>query len=104
MADGRNISYSRLLKKAHLRRWHAWALAAAYRKYASLGPARAALHLDLFEQLPMNGCPPPPDENGAIRPKTFALVALAGYFPSSLCESGFFSILLKAAVEGWRPG
>jgi hypothetical protein len=41
---------SRLLKKAHLRRWHAGALAAAYRKYASLGPARAALHLDLFEQ------------------------------------------------------
>jgi hypothetical protein len=41
---------SRLLKRAHLRRWHAGALIAAYRKYASLGPARAALHLDLFEQ------------------------------------------------------
>ena len=41
---------NRLLKKAHLRRWHAGALAAAYRKYASLGPARAAWHLDLFEQ------------------------------------------------------
>ena len=40
----------RLLKKAHLRRWRAWALVAAYRKYASLGPSRAALHLDLFEQ------------------------------------------------------
>jgi hypothetical protein len=35
-------------KKAHLRRWHAEALAAAYWQYASLGPARAALHLDLF--------------------------------------------------------
>jgi hypothetical protein len=47
---------SRLLKKAHLRRWHAGALAAAYRKYAWTHlrwvprPARAALHLDLFEQ------------------------------------------------------
>ena len=47
---------SRLLKKAHLRRWHAGALAAAYRKYAWTQlrwvprPARAAWHLDLFEQ------------------------------------------------------
>jgi len=41
---------SRLLKKAHLRRWCAWALAAAYAEYASLGPSRAALHLDFFEQ------------------------------------------------------
>ena len=40
----------RLLKKAHLRRWRARALAAAYPEYASLGPSRAALHLDLFEQ------------------------------------------------------
>ena len=41
---------SRLLEKAHLLRWHARALAAAYLEYASLGPPRAALHLDLFEQ------------------------------------------------------
>jgi hypothetical protein len=40
----------RLLKKAHLRRWRARALAAAYLQYASLGPSLAALHLDLFEQ------------------------------------------------------
>ena len=46
---------SRLLKKAHLRRWHAGALVAAYRKYASLGPARAALHLDFFEQPDKHG-------------------------------------------------
>jgi hypothetical protein len=39
-----------LLKNAHLRRWRAWALVAAYRKYASLGPSLAALHLGLFEQ------------------------------------------------------
>jgi hypothetical protein len=49
--DARSLhSPSRLLKKAHLRRWRAWALVAAYRKYASLGPSRSALHLDLFEQ------------------------------------------------------
>jgi len=41
---------SRPLKKAHLRRWRARALAAAYPEYASLGASRAALHLDLFEQ------------------------------------------------------
>ena len=41
---------SRLLKKAHLQRWCARTLAAAYLEYASLGPARAALHLDPFEQ------------------------------------------------------
>ena len=41
---------NRLLKRAHLRRWHAGALGAAYRKYTSLGPARAALHLGPFEQ------------------------------------------------------
>ena len=41
---------SSLLKKAHLRRWLTRALVAAYRKYASLGPLRTALHLDLFEQ------------------------------------------------------
>ena len=40
----------RLLKKAHLLRWPARALAAAYLEYASLGPSRAALHPDLFEQ------------------------------------------------------
>jgi len=51
------------MKKAHLRRWRARALVAAYLEYASLGPSRAALpfgkltvpsevegHLDLFEQ------------------------------------------------------
>ena len=38
------------LKKAHLRRWAAWALAAAYVQYASLGLTLAALHLSLFEQ------------------------------------------------------
>ncbi len=47
---------SRLLKKAHLRRWCAWALVAAYRKYALTRlwrvprPSRAALHLGPFEQ------------------------------------------------------
>jgi hypothetical protein len=41
------------------------------------------LHMEDFsEQLDMNGGPPPPNENGAIRPKPFALAALAGYFPS----------------------
>jgi hypothetical protein len=46
----------RLLKKAHLLRWLARALAAAYRKYAWTHlrwvprPSLAALHLDLFEQ------------------------------------------------------
>jgi hypothetical protein len=39
-----------LLKKAHLLRWRAQALVAAYLEYASLGLALAALHLDLFEQ------------------------------------------------------
>jgi len=38
------------LKTAHLRRCHAWTLVAAYLEYVSLGPSRAALHLDLFEQ------------------------------------------------------
>jgi hypothetical protein len=41
---------SRLLKKAHLRRWRARALVATYPVYASLGPSPAALHLHLFEQ------------------------------------------------------
>ena len=45
-----DLSFSRLLKKAHLLRWSAWTLVAAYEEYASLGPARPALHLDLFEQ------------------------------------------------------
>jgi hypothetical protein len=44
------MSDSRLLKKAHLLRWPASALAATYLQYASLGLRRAALHLDLFEQ------------------------------------------------------
>jgi hypothetical protein len=39
-----------LLKKTHLRRWLASALAAAYLQYASLGHRPAALHLGLFEQ------------------------------------------------------
>ena len=39
-----------MLKTAHLQRWLAPALAAAYLQYASLGPSRAALHLDRFEQ------------------------------------------------------
>jgi hypothetical protein len=43
-------SSGRLLKKAHLLRWPASALAAAYLQYASLGLWRAALHLGLFEQ------------------------------------------------------
>jgi hypothetical protein len=38
------------LKTAHLRRWRARALAAAYLEYASLGPSLAALQLDRFEQ------------------------------------------------------
>jgi tRNA pseudouridine38-40 synthase len=40
---------TRWLKKAHLQRWRASALAAAYLEYASLGLRHAALHLDLFE-------------------------------------------------------
>jgi hypothetical protein len=40
----------RLLKKAHLLRWLAQALVAAYLEYASLGLTLAALHLSLFEQ------------------------------------------------------
>jgi len=32
------MTSSRLLKTAHLRRWPAWALIAAYLEYASLGP------------------------------------------------------------------
>jgi len=49
-------SSNRLLKKAHLQRWHARALAAAYLKYALTHlrwvprPSRSASHLDLFEQ------------------------------------------------------
>ena len=39
-----------LLKTAHLQRWRARALAAAYLEYASLGPLHAALHLGPFEQ------------------------------------------------------
>jgi len=39
-----------LLKKAHLLRWKAEALVAAYLEYASLGLAPSALHLGLFEQ------------------------------------------------------
>ena len=45
-----SVLRSRLLKKAHLLRWRARALTAAYLQYASLGPSLAALHLDLFEQ------------------------------------------------------
>jgi hypothetical protein len=44
------IGASRLLKKAHLRRWRARALTATYPAYVSFGASRAALHLDLFEQ------------------------------------------------------
>jgi hypothetical protein len=47
--SGKKVS-NRLLKKAHLLRWLTRALVAAYLEYASLGPSRAALHLDLFEQ------------------------------------------------------
>jgi len=45
-----NRSDSRLRKTAHLRRWMARALAAAYLKYASLDPPPSALHLDRFER------------------------------------------------------
>jgi len=38
------------MKKAHLLRWNAQALVAAYLEYASLGLPHSALHLDLFEQ------------------------------------------------------
>ena len=41
---------ARLLKTAHLQRWPASPLAAAYFQYASLGRQRAALHLGPFEQ------------------------------------------------------
>jgi len=40
----------RLLKKAHLLRWFASALAATYLQYVSLDLRQTALHLDLFEQ------------------------------------------------------
>jgi len=49
MPDADPVS-NRLLKKAHLRRWNAQALVAAYLEYASLGLSHSALHLDLFEQ------------------------------------------------------
>ena len=39
-----------MLKKAHLRRWFASALAATYLQYVSLDLRQTALHLDLFEQ------------------------------------------------------
>ncbi len=42
--------FSRPLKKAHLRRWFACALIAAYQEYASFGASQTALHLDLFER------------------------------------------------------
>jgi hypothetical protein len=41
---------SRLLKKTHLLRWSASALAATYLQYASLGLRQTALHVGLFEQ------------------------------------------------------
>ncbi len=47
---------ARLLKKAHLLRWRASALAAAYQEYAWTHPrwipggSPSALHVDLFEQ------------------------------------------------------
>ena len=44
------VCSSRLLKKGHLLRWPASALAAAYLQYASLGRRPAAWHLGLFEQ------------------------------------------------------
>jgi hypothetical protein len=44
------VTPSRLLRKTHLRRWRARALAAAYADCASLGTWRAALHLGLLEQ------------------------------------------------------
>jgi hypothetical protein len=43
-------SGSRPLKTAHLLRWAALALVAAYPQYASLGLAHPALHLDRFER------------------------------------------------------
>jgi hypothetical protein len=48
--DQRIARSFRLLKKAHLRRWRARALVAAYLEYASLGASLAALHLSHFEQ------------------------------------------------------
>jgi hypothetical protein len=44
------LAISRLLKKAHLRRWRARAALRRTSKYASRLASRAALHLDLFEQ------------------------------------------------------
>jgi hypothetical protein len=41
----------RLLKTAHLLRWPALALAAAYLEYASLGLRWAAWHLDPFDSI-----------------------------------------------------
>ena len=55
----------RLLKKAHLLRWNARALAATYLQYVSLGPPRSALHLDLFEQ---------PGRKGSLNTRLFMVV------------------------------
>ena len=48
--DDSSAGSSSSLKTAHLRRWPASPLAAAYLQYASLGLRHAALHLSLFEQ------------------------------------------------------
>jgi hypothetical protein len=48
--DQRIARSCRLVKKAHLLRSRALALAAAYLQYASLGLWRVALYLDLFDQ------------------------------------------------------
>jgi hypothetical protein len=46
----RGYECERLLKEAHLRRWSASPLAAAYLQYASLGLRPSALHLSFFGQ------------------------------------------------------
>jgi hypothetical protein len=61
----RHDSLSRLLKKAHLLRCRASALAAAYLQYASLGLRPAALHLDLFEQPELRLGKSEPDKFGS---------------------------------------
>jgi len=62
--------FSRLLKKAHLRRWSALPLAAAYFQYASLGHRHSALHLGPFEQ--------PGEKRGFPHPARFRQARLDG--------------------------
>src|SRR5712692_9533758 len=66
----------RLLKKAHLLRWHPWPHAQRTGSTPRVRPAGAASHLDLFDGGPRDGPPYPPtlgaprQSRGAPRPRT----------------------------------